>query len=214
MIQAFSRALMAALVLTGSVVKAGPTPIRPRLPRFLVQPVTAPTFIPSTLHSLSPIIAFRATRNGSRVLLQWRTTGQQRAFVVQRALDGIYWLDLAHLTVDSVVSTKTRKLDFEEEWTSGGFYRVAQACAAYQGSYSPVVWVAAVNPRTILTARQLPSSDIVLVQGADLSQQLQLISVSGYFVREVTAPAFSCADLLAGVYALRQGKRITRLVVR
>lgn len=211
MTKAFFPALVAAWLLMMPASAAGPIPIRFRL---ALRPVTLSASGLPISRQAPPILAFRAARKDRRVLVQWRTSTQHCAFTVQRALDGIYWLDLTHLTVDSVANRKTRSLSFEEEWTPGGSYRVVAAGPAHPVSYSPVRWVKAAPYHAALTARQLPRTKLVLIQGADPSQPLQLISGAGYPVLEVTAPTFSCADLLPGTYALRQGQRLARLIVR
>ncbi|RZK95702.1 MAG: T9SS type A sorting domain-containing protein [Hymenobacter sp.] len=160
--------------------------------------------------------AFEAKRVAAGAQLTWTTASEvnNAGFQVQRSADSRAWQTIQFLPGAGTTLTAQHYQALDPS-SSAAYYRVAQQDVSGQLTYSPVRYVAGTGLAQRFSAYPNPSQGLdVKILGAEASLPVQLLTTTGQQLREITGSTLALAGLAPGVYILRQGANVTRLVIQ
>lgn len=150
-------------------------------------------------------------RSPKHVQLLWNAVPECdiQGYSVERSLDGGHWQELAYVPV-----SLTHRYRYDDTTTTAAYYRVVRLDFTRQYTYSLPKLIHSARYAGPIIAQPNPAHGAVRLLGRDPSQPVDLLNSTGELVNQLSESSFSTQQLLPGVYALRQGNQITRLVVR
>lgn len=150
-------------------------------------------------------------RSPQRVQLLWNAVPECdiQGYSVERSLDGGHWHELAYVPV-----SLTHRYRYNDTTTTAAYYRVVRLDFARHCTFSLPKLVHSSRYAGPIIAQPNPAHGAVRLLGRDPSQPVDLLNSTGELVNQLSEASFSTQQLPRGVYALRQGNQITRLVVR
>lgn len=199
-----------ALLLGMSLLSPGNGP-GPKPGRKALTPVT------SVLTSVQPDLYLGRPRllierlNAKLVRLVWNAVPETRTqgYRVESSPDGDHWVQLAYVGVNP-----KHRYRYDDTCRVARYYRVVRLDFSRRLSCSPPVRSSYAVPLGPFVAQPNPARGTVHLLGRDPALSVDVLDARGEVISQIYASAFSTIDLRPGVYALRQGQQITRLVVR
>lgn len=203
--------MILAHVLTVLLFPAAPPPIGtgPAPMAWMPRMAWQPACLLPDLYLARPSVRL-ARLTAKRVRLSWDAVPETRTqgYQVERSPDGSRWVTLGYLPVQA-----NHRYRFEDTATAADYYRVARLDFSRQYAVSPAVRSTGTAPAP-LTAHPNPAHGEVQLRGRDPDEAVNVVDSRGEVVRQISDSIFSTTGLTPGVYALCQGRQITRLVVR
>lgn len=149
--------------------------------------------------------------NAGRVRLRWNALPETstQGYRVERSPDADHWTAVAY-----VPETRTHRYCVDDTTTQALFYRVVRLDLSRRLSASPPMRTSFAVPLGPLVARPNPAHGQVRLLGRDPALSVDVLNGRGELVHQIDAADFTTAGLSPGTYALRQGRQITRFVVR
>lgn len=150
-------------------------------------------------------------RSPGRVRLHWSAVPETdtQGYRVERSTDADHWLRR-----DFVPVSRNHRYAYDDTTATAYYYRVVRLDFSRHLSASPPVrstYGTALGP---LRALPNPARGPVRLLGRDPGLSVDVFNGRGELVHQIFTPFFTTEGLEPGVYALRQGRQIARLVVR
>ncbi|MCC2544915.1 FG-GAP-like repeat-containing protein [Hymenobacter sp. BT175] len=169
------------------------------------------------------LVGFSASRVGeTAVRLGWATATEQNSayFEVERSLDGVAFVAIGKVEAAGMSSTRRGYGHLDAQLPGSAsllYYRLRQMDQDGTFSYSPVRVVALHGVSAALVLYPNPTAGATMLTGAEPGAGAQVLDVLGRPVLTATADAAGSvrlpAGLTPGVYLVRSGTRVSRLVV-
>lgn len=149
--------------------------------------------------------------NDHRVRLLWNAVPETntQGYQVERSPDADHWQLHAYVPVNPA-----HRYRFEDTCRAAVYYRVVRLDFSRRLVASPPVRSTPAIPLGPLVALPNPARGTVRLLNRDPSLSVDLLDAFGGLVTQINAATFTTTVLLPGVYALRQGRQITRFTVR
>jgi hypothetical protein len=149
--------------------------------------------------------------NAARVRLRWNALPETdtQGYQVERSADADYWTALGYVPV-----TRSHRYCFDDTTAQAFYYRVVRLDFSRRLTASLPVRSTYAVPLGPLVASPNPAHGPVRLLGRDPALCVDLLNGRGEVVHQVFASGFTTDGLLPGTYLLRQGRQITRFVVR
>ncbi|MGI4875826.1 MAG: FG-GAP-like repeat-containing protein [Janthinobacterium lividum] len=170
------------------------------------------------------LVGFTATAQGNRVALAWRTASEVNSarFEVERSADGVTFAEIGRVAAQGTKTTATDYALLDKQLPTGAttlYYRLRQIDLDGTAAYSPVRVVALAG--AALRAYPVPAhgGQVLTITGASAGAALEVLDALGRRIAAAPADAAGTAQLplpaglAAGVYVLRAGEQVLRLVV-
>ena len=167
------------------------------------------------------LVEFTAQPQGAAVALAWRTASELNSayFEVQRSFDGRTFTPLGRVAARGATSSTTNYTYLDAQLPAGAatlYYRLRQVDADETAAYSPGRAVTRPGTGTSLSLYPNPAPGSTTLVGAVPGTQVQVLDALGRILLTVVAKANGTAQLTgltSGVYAVRAGGQVARLVV-
>ena len=149
--------------------------------------------------------------NAGRVRLRWNALPETstQGYRVERSADADHWAALGYVPV-----TRAHRYCFDDTTAQALYYRVVRLDFSRRLTASPPVRSTYAVPLGPLVASPNPARGPVRILGRDPALSVDVLNGRGEVVHQVYTGGFTTAGLPPGTYALRQGRQITRFVVR
>ena len=169
------------------------------------------------------LLTFEAEKRGTAVALAWRTASEKNSdrFEVERSRDGKVFERIGTVAAIGSASRPNDYAFLDAKYpgeTNVLYYRLHQLDLDGSASYSPVRAVA-VGGKALLTLYPNPARGAVQVLGAAAGALLEVFDATGRRISTATAGADGTAllalpaGLAAGVYVVKSGSQVQRLMV-
>lgn len=152
--------------------------------------------------------------DGKRVRLDWQTEQEEATshFFVERKA-GTNWTSIGRVAAESTPGTNDYHLYDEQAQSGENIYRVRQVDLTGAESFSPLAAVSLAGESFTLFPN--PASGTTSIRGLPAGfNQVSLETLDGKIIRNITGTELNLTDIPAGVYLVRSGKEVQKLVVR
>lgn len=199
-----TRLLIPTACLAVATFGPGPVPVKP------LSKETIPTSRTPDLYLARPNLHIERTST-NRVSLRWNAIPETttQGYRVERSADNYRWTLLAYIPM-----LASHRYHYEDTSRSSVYYRVARLDLSRRYTLSQPVLSPVAEPYSRLAAQPNPAHGEVRLVGCDPSQIVEVLDAKGQLVNQISEPVFSTTAWRPGIYALRQGRQITRLIVR
>lgn len=152
--------------------------------------------------------------------VSWSTAQElnNAGFTVQYSPDGLTWDSVTYLDVANSHSRNANTplyYTIEDRPREGGYYRIRQHDLDGTVSYSPVVQLRSKKHDKPVSLVPNPSRDYVMLHGLEEATTVLIMDAKGKQVMEANlmpGEVLNVRSLASGVYALRHGEQVLRLV--
>lgn len=201
-------ALLGWLLPLSSPPATGPDKPRPAKHGAVAHP--QPTSIRPPLYLSRPRLVVERL-NSRMARLRWNAVPEttSQGYRVERSSDGDHWTYHDYVRVNA-----THRYHYEDTCRSAFYYRVVRLDFSRRLTPSLRVPSPYARPTGPLLAQPNPARGPVRLLGHDPLLSLDVLDGRGVLVRQIHTATFNTGSLRPGVYALRQGHRITRFAVR
>ncbi len=153
------------------------------------------------------LLTFDAILQNDKALLKWRTSDEVSSshFEVQHSIDGRQFNEAGRLSTHNTVGVFDYRFEHNTPQAGTNYYRLKMVDIDGTFTYSPVREVV-MKVSTMLQVYPNPAKHIITVKGLQAHGTVQLISLDGKVVKQLTATnsimAISLDDLPSGAYVL------------